>query len=286
MFKLMTGVILLLTSLTSFAFDFEGMVRLSGCSGSLVRFDHSADADLAMILTNGHCLKDFIEPGDIVDHEWTYEQFQLLNTQGEAAGNVTATELIYATMSKTDIAIYRLNETYGEIESKFGIRPLDLARDLVSVGTPIEIISGYWKRGFACAVDRYVHELREGRWIFKGSLRYSRPGCEIIGGTSGAPVIEAGTRTVVAVNSSVNENGGRCTLNNPCEVDQDGVISYERGRGYGQAVSWLYSCLDESREVNLRVPGCLLPGGDSEALATMVAEWSLTLLFADVQFLK
>src|SRR5689334_19346351 len=36
-------------------YDFEGIVGLSDCSGSLVQLENAADTDRGMILTNGHC---------------------------------------------------------------------------------------------------------------------------------------------------------------------------------------------------------------------------------------
>ncbi len=35
-------------------YDFEGIVALSNCSGSLIRLENSKDSDKAMVLTNGH----------------------------------------------------------------------------------------------------------------------------------------------------------------------------------------------------------------------------------------
>jgi hypothetical protein len=169
-------------------------------------------------------------------------------------------KLLYATMTKTDMALYQLRETYNDILKKYKTRPLTLSRESPAVGTSIEIISGYWKRGYSCDIEATVEGLKEGRWLFEDSLRYSRPGCEVIGGTSGSPVIEAGTRTVIAVNNTINERGAKCEVNNPCELDDAGTVTqYKKGFGYAQQTAWVYSCRTDSGIIDISVEGCLLP---------------------------
>ena len=56
-------------------------------------------------------------------------------------------------------------------------------------GTLIDIVSGYWERGYSCGVDGFVAKLKEADWLFTDSVRYT-DGCDTIGGTSGSPIIE------------------------------------------------------------------------------------------------
>jgi len=105
--------------------------------------------------------------------------------------------VLYATMTKTDMALYRLSETYAQIKSQYHINPLVLVSAAPTVNQPIEVISGYWQRGYTCRIEKIVNELREAGWTFKDSFRYSQPGCETIGGTSGSPVILAGSRQIL-----------------------------------------------------------------------------------------
>ncbi len=240
-------------------YNFEGIVALSGCSGSLVRFEDSDEADQAMVLTNGHCVR-LLDPGLVLVNQNVSRSFDVLSPTASKLGSVQAVKLIYATMTKTDMALYLLKETYVDILKKFKTRPLTLSSEAPAAGTAIEVISGYWKRGYSCEIEATVEGLKEGRWLFEDSLRYSRPGCEVIGGTSGSPVIEAGTRTVIAVNNTINERGARCEVNNPCEIDQNGdVTQYKKGLGYAQQTAWVYSCRAENGELDLNVAGCLLP---------------------------
>lgn len=100
--------------------------------------------------------------------------------------------------------------------------------------------------------------VKEGGYSFNQSLRYSRPGCDVIGGTSGSPVIQTGTRTVIAVNNTVSESGERCTINNPCEIDAQGEVIHQKGMGYAQQISWFVGCMNANRQLDLAMPGCEL----------------------------
>jgi len=239
-------------------YNFEGIVALSGCSGSIVRFDDSLDTDPALVLSNGHCVK-LIDPGVVLSNQASSRSFDVLSPSAVKLGKITATKLLYATMTRTDMSLYQLKETYQDILTKYNTEALTLARTEPVVGADIEVISGYWKRGYLCQIESIAETLKEGTWTFLNSVRYSRPGCDVIGGTSGSPVIAMGTRTVVAVNNTINESGKKCEVNNPCEVGTDGQITYEKGVGYAQQTFWIYSCRNDQGKIDLNQEGCLLP---------------------------
>lgn len=245
------------------AINFEGIVALSNCSGSIVRYESSLEDDQAMVLTNGHCIESgFIEPGAFVLNELSSRSFAVLEpSSGRSLGNVQAEKILYATMTKTDLTLYRLKQTFREISAKFRIRPLTLVSRPTNPGQKIEIVSGYWKRGYTCAVEYFVDTIKEDKWTWRNSIRYTRPGCETIGGTSGSPIVAAGTDQVVGVNNTANEDGGKCTMNNPCEVDAGGKVLVEEGVSYGQQIALVYSCLDSQLRFDLKTPTCRLPGG-------------------------
>jgi hypothetical protein len=100
--------------------------------------------------------------------------------------------------------------------------------------------------------------LKEGKWSFEDAIRYTSD-CNVVGGTSGSPVLATGTRTVVAVNNTGNTSGRKCEVNNPCEVNKDGSIIYQKGYSYAQQTFWIYSCRNEQGQVDVTVPGCQLP---------------------------
>lgn len=246
-------------SLTT-GFDFEGIIALGNCSASLVQFEGAPDTDKAIMLTNGHCVESGMpRPGQVLVDRPSNRRVSILDPSADEIGTVRAERLLYATMTKTDMALYRLSATYAEIRQKYNTRPFTLSSQHPQVGTAIEVISGYWQRGYRCQIEFFPHSLEEGGYRQEDSIRYSRPGCEVIGGTSGSPVIAGGTRTVIGVNNTGNESGRRCTMNNPCEIDANGTVTYTQGFSYGQQTFWVYSCLNDARQIDLNKQGCLLP---------------------------
>ncbi len=244
------------------AFDFDGIVKLSNCSASLIRFENSLPDDLGLILTNGHCLDlaaGFLPPGQIIKNEPVRRKVIFLKSNGAFAGSAPATRVVYGTMTKTDIAIYELAESYKKIEADFGVHALTLSSQAPTEKTSIEVISGYWTRGYACQIDKEIFNLLEDGYLWERSLRYSQPGCDTKPGTSGSPVIEAGTRKVIAINNTGNEDGKMCEMNNPCEIDPQGNRRIENRGAYGQQTFWIYSCLNSQRQIDLTVAGCQLP---------------------------
>jgi V8-like Glu-specific endopeptidase len=240
-------------------YDFEGIVALSNCSGSLIQLENGRDTDKALVLTNGHCYEGgFPEAGTFISNRASHRSFRVMDSHANNLGSVTATTVLYSTMTKTDITLYKLAETYADIKQKFGVRPLMLSSKHPDAKMPIEVISGYWKKGYTCSIDRFVYRLKEGDWVSEDSIRYTQPGCETIGGTSGSPVVLAGTRTVIGVNNTGNDDGDQCTEDNPCEIDQQGKTLAEKGAAYGQQTYWIYSCLSSNNELDVKTPGCLL----------------------------
>lgn len=241
-------------------YDFEGAVGFSDCSGSLIRLETSTDADKAWVLTNGHCMDGFfmVAPGKARKNETANKSLRIYNSDLSDSVVMTAKKLLYGTMTGTDMAIYQLNESYADIIKREAIEAYTLSSTEPTVGTDIEVVSGHWKRGYSCKVDGIVHTLKEDRYTMRDSVRYSKPGCEIIGGTSGSPVIKAGTREVVAINNTSNEDGKACTMNNPCEIDAAGKKTYTKGTGYAQQTAQIYNCINSKREIDLMLSTCTM----------------------------
>ncbi|MER6530333.1 serine protease [Streptomyces sp. NPDC001508] len=241
------------------AVDFAGTVALSNCSGSVIRFPDSADTDPALVLTNGHCLETgFPAAGQVIVDQASSRTFGLLNASATQVGTLHASKVAYATMTDTDVTIYQLTTTYAQIRSAYGINALTVQNTHPTAGTAITVVSGYWKRTYACSVDGFVHRLKEGDWTWKDSLRYTSA-CDTIGGTSGSPVIDNATGKVVAVNNTGNEDGARCTVNNPCEVDEAGTVTVRQGINYAQETYQIPACFTTGNKLNLSASGCALP---------------------------
>ena len=239
-------------------YDFEGIVKLSNCSGSLIKFAGQPDSSPAYVLTNGHCLGGgFVDPGTAIVNKKVTRSMRIADKKHKYK-SVTAVKIAYGTMTGTDAALYELKETYQDIRKKYGIEALDLDTVRPFEGLEIEIVSGYWDRGYTCNVDGFVYELREADWTWNDSIRYSKPGCETIGGTSGSPIIAKGTRTVIGINNTGSEKGQKCTMNNPCEVTEAGVITATKGTSYGQQTYQFNNCLTADFRIDPSLEGCTL----------------------------
>jgi len=244
------------------AYDFEGIIKLSNCSGSLIRFSGQPSTSKAYVLTNGHCYSSgvfggMLKPGEVITNKAGSRALKIFDKKMKLF-QVTTSKVAFAAMTDTDITLYELTQSYDEIAKKFKIQPFDLDTVRPMLGMNIDIVSGYWDRGYTCAIDAFIFNLKEGDWLFKDSIRYT-DGCNTIGGTSGSPIIAKGTRNVIAINNTANEDGKKCAVNNPCEISPDGKITVLKDKKYGQETYNLYSCLRPDFTIDLSIQGCLLP---------------------------
>ncbi|MER7541894.1 serine protease [Actinomadura sp.] len=244
------------------AVDFTGIVALSNCSGSLVRTPAAADGDPALVLTNGHCYEGGMpSAGQVITNRPSNRTFTLLSRDGRGTlGRLRASRMLYATMTDTDVTLYRLNTSYAAIERNYGTTALRLSLDHPTAGADLRVVSGYWRRMYSCSLDGFAYRLRESQWTWKDSVRYTSS-CDVIGGTSGSPVIDTASGKVIAVNNTINEDGGRCTLNNPCEVDEAGNITVRPHIGYAQETYILGACIAPGSVIDFDRPGCAVPRG-------------------------
>ena len=237
-------------------------IALSNCSGSLARYPSSLDTDRAMLLTNGHCYEGgFLSAGQVLVNRTSSRTGKLLNASGTAVATVKADLVLYATMTGTDVTLYRLNKTFAQIRSTSGgLNALTISSSHPVAGHAISIPSSYWKTTYSCAINGFVPTLREGDWTWHDSVRYRYPdsGCQTIGGTSGSPIIDNASLQIVGINNTLNEQGQACTLDNPCEVNSDGSVTYTQGQNYGQETYWFTTCLTATNAIDLNKTGCLL----------------------------
>jgi V8-like Glu-specific endopeptidase len=240
--------------------DYTGIVALDNCSGSLIRVPGAADSDPALVLTNGHCYEGGMpDAGEVITNQPSSRTFTLLDSSGRGTlGTLHATTMLYATMTDTDVTLYKLNMSYASIQQTYGTPALELSLDHPTVGTDLRVVSGYWRRTYSCTLDGFAYRLREAQWTWKDSVRYTSS-CDIIGGTSGSPVIDAATGKVIAVNNTINENGESCTLDNPCEVDESGNITVHPNIGYAQETYILGACIAPGSVLDFTRTGCTVP---------------------------
>lgn len=246
------------------SYNFEGIVKLDNCSGALVRFEHSNDSDKAMVMSNGHCVSmgpmgGFIKPGQFLYKKPAKRSFRFLNKDGSLSSNsVSATQILYATMTGTDVSLYEVDMTFAEIKNKFRVNALVLDSRHPVDGEAIDILSGYWQKGYSCLINGFVFKIKEDAYTWDDSLRYSKTGCKTIHGTSGSPILSRNTGKVIGINNTGNDDGEKCTMNNPCEVSQQGTIYAEQGLSYGQQTYRFYSCLNEQGNLDIKKAGCEL----------------------------
>lgn len=238
-------------------YDFNGIIKLSNCSGAVIRYAGMPDTAKAVAMTNGHCLGGGMpEPGKVVSNQAVNRSMKVYNSSNKLVP-ITATKVLYSSMTNTDITLYELKETYNDLTAK-AVDSFDFAETHPGLGTSIDIVSGYWDRGYRCNIDAFIFELREAGWTMKDSIRYSATGCNTIGGTSGSPIIQTGTRTVIGINNTGNESGRKCTMNNPCEVNEQGTVEVKKGASYGQQTYRVASCLTPDFRIDLTLPNCEL----------------------------
>ncbi|MGX6600603.1 S1 family peptidase [Micromonosporaceae bacterium Da 78-11] len=233
-------------------------ITLSNCSAALVRYPSSVSSDRAMMLTNGHCYEGgFLGAGQVLQNRSSSRSGTLLNSAGRSLGTVRADRVLYATMTGTDVTLYRLTSTFATLSSRYGATALTISNTRPTAGSAIAIPSSYWKQIWNCKIDSFVGTLREDVWTWKDSIRYDTA-CDTTHGTSGSPIVDAASGKIVGINNTGNDDGELCTLNNPCEVAANGATTAYQGQSYGEQTYWFTTCLTASRTISLTVSGCLL----------------------------
>ncbi|EOD65217.1 trypsin-like serine protease [Amycolatopsis vancoresmycina] len=234
--------------------DVEGAVDLTSCVGSVVSTPASRPHDPALLLTNGHCVPGpRPAPGTAVVDRPADFPAPIADRQGYPQVTARANRLLYATMTGTDIALYRLDKTYAQLRTAKVFR---LTSTPVHAGDTLTL--AYPSTRLKCTAEAVVPHLREGGYEQDASIRYATgPDCTPWHGTSGSALLAPDGTTVAGIHNTHNDSGEQCTENNPCEVDSAGAVTSVPGRGYGQQVAGITACLKGS-ELDLARPGCTL----------------------------
>jgi hypothetical protein len=237
---------------------FAGTARLPGCSGSVVRWASALDDDPAVVLTNAHCVRyPFLGARDVLVDVKQYKQIELLDGRGDVAMTVRGTSLRYASMYRTDLAVYELRETYADLAAG-GVTPLVLSATGPSRGDEIRIPSGYWNEQRTCTTPGTAYRVHEQDWDWWRSIRLpALDGCRIRGGYSGSPIVSRSTGEVVGI-ANTGYIGGRRCIDSACEENQRGTVRMVRDMNYGQQTWWLNTCIGANRRFDLSVDGCKL----------------------------
>jgi hypothetical protein len=242
-------------SILTETFDFSGIAALSGCSGSIVNLgvDESAKA---IMMTNGHCLDMMDDEADAVIFNEPYVRNIKAFKNIRESVTVRSIRILYGIMQPHDVALVELNVTYKELLGR-GIKSFRLSPMPAPVGEPLIFASGLFQEISQCPLEAVIYRLKEDKWINENVLKYTK--CDSKHGTSGTPLISALTNEIVGINMTGNDNGGKCTFNNPCEIDENGVITVSPHAGYGDQIYKLLNCLDTQNNFDLFSPACVLP---------------------------
>lgn len=237
-------------------------IRPSGCAASVVRVAASRPTDPALLLTNGHCVPTRPRPGQTYRDRPADDLVILNGADGNAVARASTTRLLLATMTGTDVALYRLDQSYAELAAK-GVPAHPLATTGPAPGAALTMHVGSEQTTYACTIEAVVPTLEEAGYTQRDALRYTPTrSCAPQAGTSGSPLIDPRTGQVVAIhNSHVTGDAKPCKENEPCEVAPDGTVSATKGRGYAQQVAGLAACLDAGSVLAPSRPGCTLPAG-------------------------
>jgi hypothetical protein len=237
---------------------FAGTARLPNCSGSVVRWAAALDDDPAVVLTNAHCVRSpFLGARDVLVDVRRDTMIELLDGTGAVAMAVRGRHLRYASMYRTDLAVFELRESYADLAAG-GVTPLVLAARGPSRGDAIRIPSGYWVEQRACTTTGTAYRLHEREWDWWRSIRLpALDGCAIRGGYSGSPIVSRTTGEVVGIANTGYVGGRRC-IDSACEENRRGVVRMVRHMNYGQQTWWLNTCLGADRRFDVTVAGCKL----------------------------
>lgn len=258
-----------------------GTAVFNYCSASVVRVPSSRPTDHALLLTAGHCAERRPPRGEALSNRPSDGIVTVNRADGNPVVRTSTTRLLYATMTGTDVALYRLADTYADL-ARAGIRPFLLAADGPAVGDRLTMLSGAGQKIYSCRVAAIVPTLREAGYVERESIRYATtPDCRPIPGTSGSPLLDERTHEVVGLHNTHDTGTGKpCSEGNPCEVGPDGTVTAVENGSYGQQTDGLERCIADGSRFDLALPGCPLgapqpaqPDTGAQA-AIAVASWA------------
>lgn len=236
--------------------NYSGLVLLENCSGFLVNINSNANSP-AYIATSGHCTSlEGLPPNKILVNNKKDFRFRFLIGKNQRWIDFKGDHIEYATMKGTDIAIIRLNKPYGELMKK-GINGFLVSSTGAHMNDRVirADVHGMILHKYECIVEHEVHILKEDKWAWTGSYRND---CKSWDGDSGSPLISFKTGQVVGIHNTIQGNGKECLLNNPCEVDEKGIISIHKEKKYSQRIIEIKTCFNKNGEFKLNLETCLL----------------------------
>ncbi|WP_163570090.1 trypsin-like serine protease [Fodinicola feengrottensis] len=234
-----------------------GTVELDRCMASVVRTPDARPGSKALLLTNGHCVEGARPAvGSALVDQPANRPIAIQDSEGYDKVTATANRLVYATMTGTDIALYRLDKTYAQLAAQ-GEKVFQVTTKPVGAGAHVDVLSGAYRQ--PCTVQAVISHLREAGYQQDNSFRWAATdNCYLGPGYSGSAVIASDGNTIVGVHNTSNRDGAQCTDGNPCEVAANGTVTSVQGRTYGQQINAIPACLTAQSTLDLFAPGCVL----------------------------
>jgi hypothetical protein len=242
----------------------RGTAVIDGCSAAVIRSPRSRASDPAMLLTNGHCVYPRPRPGRSITGRPDNQRVLIKNPNGNTIVRAHTKRLVYATMTGTDVAVYRLDQSFAQLRAT-GVKVRSLAVDGPRPGQKVRVLSAGSGKAWTCTVAKITPGLLEAGYTQKHAIGYrTRRGCSATYGAgpghgdSGSPLVDPRTGKIVGIHNTGNDSGLRCTEDNPCEIDAQGHRTSVKGARYGQQTAMLRDCLIAGSRIALSRPACAL----------------------------
>lgn len=252
---------------------YRSVVRYLGraqCTGVLIQLaiDLTRADPPAYVLTNGHC-PDFPGSNDVlIDRPAPSSHRVIFNYFADTTAQqltVPVSRIAYATMKGQDIAVLELSARYREIVRRgFEPWPITLAppaddEPVVTVGAPLTSNPATsFLRLAACSLEDRADVVLEYIWHW---FDFDRHRCQdVMGGSSGSPVISRRTGEVVGLVNTTTIGAAEytdCFLNSPCEPSEDGATALS-ATSYVTPVVRIDRCFDLLGRFIISREGCPL----------------------------
>lgn len=246
--------------------ELVGTAKTPGCSGVIFAHPNYKAEQKALFLTNSHCLKSdnkgqlYMSPEEVIwDLDFSNNLSVHLPKSGMFYGNLLKSlqtkKILFASISGRDIALIELEYTYKKLMEDLQIEPYLLSRSTgLKVGDQLDILGSYHEEIHKCTFDHFTENfIAAGPYLWTDALVLKNCLPKTRSGVSGAGVILAGTRNLIALHNSSNySEKNECDTSNACEYDKLGINISRKYDAYSQNLDFLFSCFNENFEMDTK----------------------------------